>query len=131
MSHTVYDPPATVESPVPEREVRARQTASAPPAGPAGAVLLAAGLGSFTLGVLSVLARASAWISDALTLNARVGDLSGVTTVAAIVFFAAWAWLGIAWRHADPPLVRVAVTAAVLVGLGLLGTFPPVLNLIG
>ncbi|HLE98842.1 MAG TPA: hypothetical protein VI540_03010 [Gaiellaceae bacterium] len=94
-------------------------------------MVLAAGLASFTLGLLSALAAASASVSDALTVSDRVGDLSGLTTAAGFVFFAAWAVLAIAWRHADPPLVRVAAAAAVLIALGLLGTFPPLFNLIG
>jgi hypothetical protein len=101
------------------------------PSGPAAAAVLAAGLGSFGLGLLSVLSAASRSASDALTLSDRVGDLSGVTTGAAVLFFAAWAVLTVRWRHADPPLVRVAAAAGVLIGLGLLGTFPPFYNLLG
>ena len=101
------------------------------PAGPACAAVLAAGLGSLTLGVLSVLTAASSSVSSALTLSDRVGNLSGVTTVAALVFFASWAALAFAWRDADPPLLGVASGAGVLVALGLLGTFPPFFNAIG
>ena len=101
------------------------------PSGPAAAVLLAAGLASFTLGLLSVLTAASAAVSDALTLSERVGDVSGVTTAAAVVFFAAWSLLVLAWRHADPPLVRVGAATALLIALGLLGTFPPFFNALG
>jgi hypothetical protein len=35
------------------------------------------------------------------------------------------------WRQADPPLLRVAAATAVLIALGLLGTFPPFFNAIG
>ena len=51
------------------------------PSGPAAAVILAAGLASFTLGLLSVLTAASASISNALTLSDRVGDVSGLNDV--------------------------------------------------
>jgi hypothetical protein len=100
------------------------------PSGPAAAVLLATGLSAFTLGLLSILAAASTSVSNALTLSDRVGDTSGLTTATAVVFFASWGVLGIAWRHADPSLGRAAVATAVLVALGLLGTFPPVFNAI-
>jgi hypothetical protein len=125
-SSTVYDRPALElddASLLADDDVR--------PSGPAAAVVLAAGLASFGLGLLSVLAAASASISDALTLSDRVGDLSGVTTAAAVVFFAAWAGLAVHWRHADPPLVRVAAMTALLIALGLLGTFPPFFNAVG
>ncbi|NUT55888.1 MAG: hypothetical protein HOQ03_07895 [Thermoleophilia bacterium] len=101
------------------------------PSGPAAAVVLAAGLGAFTLGLLSVLTAASGAVSDALTLSDRVGNLSGVTTATGAVFFAAWLGLGVAWRHADPPLGRVVAAAGVLIGLALVGTFPPFFNAIG
>jgi hypothetical protein len=101
------------------------------PSGPAAAVLLAAGLGCFVLGLLSVLTAASAGVSDALTLSERVGDVSGITTAAALIFVAAWAVLTLVWRRADPPLVRVAAAGGLLLALGLLGTFPPFFNLFG
>ena len=101
------------------------------PSGPAAAVILAAGLASFTLGLLSVLTAASASVSNALTLSDRVGEISGLTTAATVVFFSSWGVLAIAWRRADPPLVRVAVAAAALIALGLLGTFPPFFNAFG
>ena len=99
------------------------------PSGPAAAVVLAAGLGCLTLGVLSVLTAADQGVSDALALSDRVGDISGITTASAAVFFGAWAVLAVAWRRADPPLVRIAGVAGLLMALGLLGTFPPFFNL--
>ena len=101
------------------------------PSGPAAAVVLAAGIACFTLGLLSVLTAASGSTSDALTLSERVGDISGLSTATALVFFSAWFGLTLAWRHADVPLLRIAAASAALVGLGLLGTFPPVFNAFG
>ena len=123
----------TAAAPLATDPGRARYAASEVrrPSGPAAAVVLAAGLASFALGLLSVLATASASVSSALTVSDRVGELSGVTTAAAVVFFAAWGVLAITWRHADPPLVRIAAVSAVLIALGLLGTFPPFFNALG
>jgi len=120
----VVKPPATTSEPAAAPEVER-------PSGPGAAVVLAAGLASFTLGLLSTLTAVSAAVSSALTLSDRVGDLSGVTTIAAVVFFVAWATFGIAWRQANPPLMRVAAASAQLVALGLLGTFPPFFNALG
>jgi hypothetical protein len=39
--------------------------------------------------------------------------------------------LAVAWRRADPPLVRIATASAALIALGLLGTFPPFFNAVG
>lgn len=122
---TVYDPPKLE---VAEAELAAED---ARPSGPAAAVVLAAGLACFALGLLTVLTVVSGAASDALTFSERVGDLSGVTTVATVVFFATWLGLAFIWRHANPSLARIAGTAGVLVALGLLGTFPPFYNTLG
>jgi hypothetical protein len=99
--------------------------------GPAAAVVLAAGVACFVLGLLSILTAASGSVSDAFTLSDRVGDVSGLSTVTALTFFVAWGVLLALWRRADPPLGRVAAASAALVGFGLLGTFPPVFNAFG
>ena len=66
-STTVTRPPGvdTTEQPDPAELAR--------PSGPAAAVVVAAGLGSFTLGLLSVLTAVSPSVSSALTLSDRVG----------------------------------------------------------
>jgi hypothetical protein len=101
------------------------------PSGPAAAVVLAAGVACFTLGLLSVLTAASGVVSDALTLSDGVGDVSGVSTATALVFFASWGALTFVWRRANPSLALVAAVSAALVAAGLLGTFPPVFNAFG
>jgi hypothetical protein len=129
---SVYDAPRATTATAADRGNAPRVAREqARPSGPAAAVVLAAGLASFTLGVLSVLTAASTSVSSALTLSERVGDLSGLTTASAAVFFGAWGVLSMAWRHASPSLVRTAVAAAALIALGLLGTFPPFFNAIG
>ncbi|MFL5932223.1 MAG: hypothetical protein ACJ75P_13290 [Gaiellaceae bacterium] len=120
----VYKPPAPAASAETVTPVE-----GARPSGPAAAVVLSAALGCLTLGVLSVLTAAKDGVSDALTVSERVGDISGITTASAAVFFASWAVLAVAWRRADPPLARVAAAAGLLIALGLLGTFPPFFNL--
>jgi hypothetical protein len=130
--HVTYEPTAT-RRPQPDEVVDDSPTAHEParPSGPAAAVLLAAGLASFTLGLLSVLTAASASVSDALTLSDGVGDISGVTTVSTLVFLSSWGVLTTVWRQNDPPLLRVAAAAGGLIALGLLGTFPPFFNTFG
>jgi hypothetical protein len=126
----VYDLPSPGTSSAPVRGSVQRSEAM-PSSGPAAAAVLAAGLGCFTLGLLSVLTAAGTWFSDALTLSDRVGDISGITTLAAAVFLVGWAALRVAWRGANPSLVRVAFASGVLIVLGLLGTFPPFFNAVG
>jgi hypothetical protein len=94
------------------------------PTGPAAAAMLAAGIGSLTLGIVTTLAEASTGFHDWLEWDKDVGPLSGKTIIAVIVFFAAWAVLGVLWRKRDVPLRTVSLVTLVLVALGLLGTFP-------
>jgi cytosine/uracil/thiamine/allantoin permease len=94
------------------------------PFGPAAAVILAAGIGSFALGLLTVLNEASAGVHDALEFDTGVGPLSGKTSVTMMAFFFSWAVLSlILWRR-DVRVKPVLWIAGVLIALGLLGTFP-------
>lgn len=103
--------------------------AGAKPNGPVAAVLLATGIGSFVLAVLVVWASASESFAESLAYDLEVGPLSGKTLWASFAFFASWAVLGVALRRREVDLRKVAIVVAVLVGLGLLGTFSPFFEL--
>ena len=94
------------------------------PDGPLAAVLLAAGIGSFALGLFTTLAEASSGFRDRLVLNAGVGPLSGKTVWATVVFLIAWAVLAARLRNRDGLLRSATIVFVVLTVLGLLGTFP-------
>jgi hypothetical protein len=95
-----------------------------PPSGPAAALILAAGIATFCMGLVTTLGEASTGIADALQWNDRVGPLSGKTLITVIVFALAWAALTALWRRANPPLRSITTASAVLIVLGLVGTFP-------
>ena len=101
------------------------------PSGPAFAGILAAGIAFAVLGVVTTLAEAFDGFGDALAFSGRVGMLSGETVIAIAVYFISWAGLGFLWRRSNPPLVPLVVVTAVLVAVGLLGTFPPFFRLFG
>lgn len=94
------------------------------PFGPAAAVVLAAGVGAFVLGVLTTLNEASTDVHDFLTFDDGVGPLSGKTIFGAGAFFVAWAVLHALWRRKNPPFRTILVVAAILLALGVVGTFP-------
>ena len=100
------------------------ETAVEKPNGPVAAALLAAGVGSFVLGLLTTIAEASESFGKSIQYNDRVGPLSGKTLFAAAAFFVVWGALGYLLRDRDLPWRPVLVASAVLIGLGLLGTFP-------
>jgi hypothetical protein len=92
--------------------------------GKALAALVAAGVGSAALGVLTTLAELSPGLKHVLNFYDPVGPLSGKTTVAVIVWLIAWYVLARRW-HARPPVMKSALVATfVLIGVGVVGTFP-------
>ncbi|MCX7012351.1 MAG: hypothetical protein NTW86_07285 [Candidatus Sumerlaeota bacterium] len=82
--------------------------------------MIAGGLGAAALGLATTLAEASERIMNALAWWTPAGPLSG-----AMVFFAAWAALHSIFRGKSVNFLWATVIAFVLLGLGLVGTFPP------
>jgi hypothetical protein len=110
---------------VTEREiVTSGEVPTAVPDGPLAAVLLAAGIGAFALGLFTTLAEASAAFRERLVLNSAVGPLSGKTVWATVIFLVAWAVLAARLRDRDGLLRSATTIFVVLTVLGLLGTFP-------
>jgi hypothetical protein len=94
------------------------------PEGPIAAAIIAGGVGATALGALTTAAEASADVKDLLELNADVGPLSGKTIFAVVVWLVAWAVLHVVYRNRPYETRRALTIALVLVGLGVLGTFP-------
>ena len=99
------------------------------PNGPVAAVLLATGIGSLVLAVLVVIAEAKESFAMSLAYSERVGPLSGKTIWAVAAFGASWLVLGFALRGRRVNLAVAGTVAAVLIALGLLGTFAPFFEL--
>jgi hypothetical protein len=95
------------------------------PDGPAVAALLALGIGTAVLGLLTTLAAASTTVNGWLALNSAVGPLSGKTIFAVVAWLATWAVLHPILRMRARLTTGVLITTGVLLFLGLLGTFPP------
>lgn len=89
-----------------------------------GAALLASGIGATVLGIMVVGAEASTNFASSLRFVASVGPLSGKTTVAVIAFILSWVILHLALPRTVKLSTAFNITL-VLIGLGLLLTFPP------
>jgi len=76
--------------------------------------------------VLALAGDKSAAIKSSLNFYRPTGPLSGVTTVAIVIWLVVWVLLGWRWRRRTVAAGRVIVAALVLLGLGLLLTFPPI-----
>ncbi|MBI1885736.1 MAG: hypothetical protein HYS09_05420 [Chloroflexi bacterium] len=94
------------------------------PNGAAAAAILSAGFGALVLGLLASLSEASTAAHDWFDFQARVGPLSGKTIMSVVAYVASWAVLApVMWKRSFA-LNTVFVIAAVLIGAGLVGTFP-------
>lgn len=100
------------------------------PNGPGAAAILAAALGAFTLGLLSLLGDVSPALKKLMIFYKPTGALSGVTTITVLVWLAAWALLDWRWRRKTLPLGRINLAAFVLLAVSLLLTFPPFADLL-
>ena len=94
------------------------------PEGPISAAIIAAGIGAAALGLLTTLAEASTTVKDWLQFSDSVGPLSGKTIVAVVVWLLAWIALHIALRNKPYESGRALTICLILLGLGILGTFP-------
>src|SRR5689334_2883594 len=94
------------------------------PVGEDAAAILAAGVGSFAIGLMTTLAEASVDLRNFLNFYNPVGPLSGKTIVAIIIWLISWTWLYFRWKGKEIPFPRVFTATLVLISLGVLGTFP-------
>ncbi|HEU4354971.1 MAG TPA: hypothetical protein VFT27_05230 [Actinomycetota bacterium] len=98
------------------------------PDGPAAAAMLAAGIGVFTLGLLTTLSEASTAVHDwleAWDFDQGVGPLAGKTTLTVIVWLVSWIVLAVVLWKKEVRLKAWFWVSVVLGVLGFLGTFPP------
>ncbi|MEW6583754.1 MAG: hypothetical protein AB1416_13440 [Actinomycetota bacterium] len=99
--------------------------------GQAIAVALATGFASFILGLMTILAEASASVRGDLQLDDAVGPLSGKATWATVAFAVSWAALAAALRGRELRWRIPLVAAGVLLLAGFLLTFPPIFQSVG
>jgi hypothetical protein len=99
------------------------------PNGSGAAAILAAGIGSCALAVLACAGDKSAAVKNSLIFYKPTGPLSGVTTAAILIWILTWGILEWRWRNRTVAVGRISVVALALLGLSLLLTFPPVVDL--
>jgi hypothetical protein len=79
------------------------------------------------MGFFVILNEAGLFAAPAL--YAPAGGVSGRTTFAVVAWMIAWALLHSRWKNRQIEAGRVYTLTLFLVGLGILGTFPPVWGL--
>ncbi len=111
------------------------QTPQTKPNGPVAAAFIAAGIGSFTMGLFVVLNDAFTGINSFLKFDANyglgkgVGPLSGKIVLAIVAFLVSWVVLHFVLRGKEVRFARALTVALVLVAAGFLLTFPPVFEI--
>jgi hypothetical protein len=108
-----------------------QQDTSAATNGAAAAAILAAGIGSVVLGLLTTLAAASRPFNTILAFYGPTGPLSGKTTLAVLIWLATWLLLHRTWKNRQVNFGPVFISTLMLIALGLLGTFPPFFEAFG
>jgi hypothetical protein len=93
--------------------------------GPAAAAMIAGGIGTFTIGLMTTLTGASASLGTALKWVAPVGPLSGKTGVGIIVWLISWLVLGLILKNKNSSLSTAFTITIILIIAGFLLTFPP------
>lgn len=96
--------------------------------GAAMAAILAAGIGSLAMGVF-VLAN-EAGVFAAPSLYGPAGGLSGRSTLAVVVWLAAWGILHARWQGRTVASRRVFGWTLGLIAIAVVATFPPVWTLL-
>lgn len=102
----------------------ARPDAGDKPEGPVAAAIIAGGVGALAVGLLTTLAEASTSIKDALNVYDPVGPLSGKTIGGVLIWLVSWVVLHMVYRDKPFETRRALTVALLLIGLGILGTFP-------
>lgn len=92
------------------------------------ASLLAAGVGAFVMGFIVILNEAGIFAAPAL--YGPAGGVSGRTTLAAVIWLIVWAVLHIRWKDRQIESRGVRILSWILIGLGIVLTFPPVWKIV-
>lgn len=107
----------------------AATTTGARPNGAALAAFVAAGIGAFAMGLISLLDAAG--VLPIPTLYAPAGGVTGRTALAVVIWLIAWAVLHGRWKERDMDTGRAHALTIVLTLLGILFAFPPLWALFG
>lgn len=96
--------------------------------GAGAAAVLAAGIGAFSIGVLALTGDAFSGVAHLLNFWNPTGPLSGVSDLAVIIWLISWLVLARLWVGKNLEQQWINLTAALLFLVGLLLTFPPLMD---
>ncbi len=94
------------------------------------AALVAAGIGSFALGLFVVLSEAVPAVKAFMNFYNPVGPLAGKSTYAVAAYVISWGVLAYVWKGKEVNFPKAYTATLILIALGLIGTFPLVFEII-
>jgi hypothetical protein len=100
------------------------------PNGSGAAAMLAAAIGCFVLALIAFAGDKSVPIKNSLNFYRPTGPLSGVTTLAMLVWFLTWGLLEWRWRKRAVAMSRINTVSLTLLILSIVLTFPPIVHLL-
>ena len=92
--------------------------------GPAAAAMVAGGIGTLAIGLLTTGAVISVGLKEALNFWNPAGPLTGKTAVGVIAWIITWLLLNTLWKDKDYDLNKAFTITLILISIGLLFTFP-------
>lgn len=95
------------------------------------AAILAGSIGSLAIGLFTIGAKASSGLKSALNWYDPAGAISGKTAAGVLVWLIVWFILRQRWQDKSISLSTIYTVSLVLIGLGLLFTFPPIFEAFG
>jgi len=94
--------------------------------GPAAAALISSGIGTLVIGLMTTGAVLSEGLKNFLNWSNPVGPLSGKTGLGILAWLISWGVMHSMWKDKDSNLEKAFMATLILIGLGLLLTFPPI-----
>src|ERR1700759_1395579 len=111
-----------------ERETDLSTVSPAIPNGSAAAAILAAGIGILVFAVAAVAGGKSPAIKSPLIFYKPTGPLSGVAMIGVVGWILCWVLLEWRWGKKTVSAKGVCTVSLALLALGLLLTFPPIVD---
>lgn len=97
--------------------------------GVAAAAMIACGIGTLVIGLMTTGAEISEGLKNALNWWNPAGPLTGKTGVGIIVWLISWIVMHTIWKDKEYNLGKAFTITLILIGLGVLFTFPPFFEL--
>ncbi len=109
-----------------EKHTTSSQTYVHVATGAAAAAFISSGIGALVLGLLTTGSVIIPGLKGALNLWNPAGSLTGKSTFAILAWLVSWLIMSTVWKDKEMDLGKSFIITLILIGLGVLLTFPPV-----